>query len=120
MSKDGFYERLHGRDGYVYYVEGGRLCEISCEYGGKGFVFGYMNLREWVIPEGVAIDKEHQLKILHDLRLWLKQRRRKSDIDLPIRIELADRRCAWKECEEQKIKGSAYCPRHYDLNLLYE
>ena len=123
LSKDGFHNRIHGRDGYIYYVEDGCLCEMYCESSGVtryDILLAPLDLRKWQRPEGMPIQQDKQLEILNKLRSWLKVQKLRSNIDPPINIELADGRCAWKDCDQQKMKGSAYCPHHYDLNLLRE
>ena len=121
LLKDGFYDRRHGRDGYIYYVEDGHLCEMYCEMSGVetyDILLAPVDLRKWIRPEGIPIQRDRQLEILRKLRSWLKEQKTKSNIDSPTNIELAEGRCAWKDCDQQKIKGLAYCPYHYDLNLL--
>ncbi len=78
----------------------------------------YMGLKEWANPKGVKIDKEHRLKILYRLRRWLKEQDIRSNLDLPSEIETVEARCMWRDCAERRIKGSVFCMRHYDLNLL--
>ncbi len=77
-----------------------------------------MDLREWDEPRGKEIDTEHQLKILQCLRQWLKTQNIRSNIDLPLEVTTTDQECVWADCSGRRIKGSPYCPRHYDLNLL--
>ena len=120
-TEDGFFLRRRGRDGYIYYGEDGRLCKLYYEMSGAAMydiLLAPLDLREWMRPEGMLIQRSKQLDILHKLRSWLKEQKLRSNIDLPANTEILDRRCAWKDCCKQKMKGSAYCPYHYDLNLL--
>jgi len=112
-----------GRDGIITYHEGAMSIEIYWERSGSplyDICLATIDLREWKNPKGVKIDKEHQLEILRNLRQWLKDQNIKSNIDLHSEIETIDRRCAWRKCDQRRIKGSAYCPYHYDYNLLRE
>ena len=115
ISENGFHDCDHGRGGVIYYVEDGYLCEI-----GYDIILAPVDLRKWERPEGKTIPQDKQLEILRKLRSWLKEQKLRNNIDLPTNIEFADRRCAKKGCNEQRIKGSAYCRKHYDLNLLRE
>ena len=54
------------------------------------------------------------VKVMHDIEIKALPK------DLPSEIETKDRRCHWGSCRERKVTGSAYCPRHRDLNLLCE
>ena len=122
IAKNGFYNCCHGRYGYIYYVEDGHLCEIYYEPS-DGLPFNIalssLDLRKWARPEGKTIPRDKQLEILHKLRSWLREQKLRTGIDQPTTLQV-DRRCAWRECTERRIKGSAYCPHHYDLNLLRE
>ena len=121
MSQDGFFARDHVRDGYIYYVEDGRLCEIyyegSCRETHSIGVLP-IDLREWIYPKGEKIDMEHQLTILRDLHQWLKNQNIRSNLDLPSGSTVTDQPCVWAHCGKPRIKGSAYCLHHYELNLL--
>ena len=123
IAKNGFYNCYHGREGFIYYVEDGHLCEIGYESSGVkeyDIALASVDLREWERPKGMTIPRDKQLEILQELRSWLKEQKLRTRIDLRTNIEFVDRRCAWKECNEKRIKGSAYCPHHYDTNLLRE
>lgn len=109
--------------GPIFYREEDRRVNIYWERSGHpdyDIGIGPINLREWHEPKGTKIDKGHQLKILRKLRQWLKDQNMKSALDLPSEIETKDQRCCWKNCSERKVTGSAFCPRHRDLNLLVE
>ena len=101
--------------GPIVYREGTLSVEIPWEWSGNpkyDICFAPIDLRGW--------DEEHRLKILGKLRHWLKDKNMKSNIDLPSEIETTDQPWRWANCSERRIKGSAYCPRHRDLNLLRE
>lgn len=122
ITKNGFHNCYHGRGGYIYYVEDGHLCEIFYELS-DGLPFNIalssLDLRRWARPEGKSIPQDKQLEILRKLRSWLREQKLRTGIDKPTTPQV-DRRCAWRECTERRIKGFAYCPHHYDLNLLRE
>ena len=121
LLKDGFYDCRRGRDGYIYYVEDDHLCEMYWETSGVrkyDILLAPVDLRKWIRPEGMPIPLDRQLDILRKLRSWLKEQKTRSNIDPPINVELGEGRCAWKDCDQQKMQGLAYCPYHYDLNLL--
>ena len=111
------------RSGPIVYREEAPSVKIAWEWSGnpnRDICFGYIDLRERHEPKGTKIDKEHQLKILRKLRQWLKDQNIRSPLDLGLETETIDQRCCWADCSELKVKGSAYCPRHRDLNLLRE
>jgi hypothetical protein len=123
LSKDGFYDRRHGRDGYIYYVENGRLCEMYYELSCvKDYDINFfpIDLREWLNPKGTKIAVEHQLRILCNLRQWLTNENIKSSVDLPSELTITDQSCVWANCNEHKIKGFAICLHHYNLSFLVE
>lgn len=110
-----------GRDGTIV-KEAGKTIEVYWETSGLSqydIVFGYLDLREWKDPKGERISREKQIEILHLLRAWLHEQELKSNINQPYTVETTRNPCAGAGCScREKVKGSAYCPRHYDENLL--
>lgn len=122
VTRNGFHNCCHGRSGYIYYAEDGHLCETYYEASGneKSDIVLWPGFKRWVMPEDIEIPQDKRLEILHRLRPWLQDQKLKAGIDLPANIEFEDKPCIWGNCDERKIKGSVYCLRHYDLNLLGE
>ncbi|MHC4167870.1 MAG: hypothetical protein ACYSWQ_13000 [Planctomycetota bacterium] len=120
MTDHQFIMSDSGRCGTITYHEGVRRIEIYWEISGNpdGDIVVWPNLREWSSPENTTIGKEHQLEILRSLRQWLKNRNKKSNIDLPSEVTTTDKPCIWANCDDRKIKGSPYCLRHYELDML--
>ncbi len=77
-----------------------------------------VDLRHWDEPYGEMVPQHEQIEILHKLRSWTKSQGIRSDIDLPLDAEIEDVPCLMAECNGLRIRGSAYCSRHYDENLL--
>ena len=123
MPNHQFVMNKSGLSGIITYHEGVNSIDIYWEISGStdhDIVFCPIDLREWDNPKGTKISTEHQLEILRNLRVWLNNQNIKSNIDLPLEVTITDQQCMWANCSERKIKGSAYCLYHYDLNLLFE
>ena len=73
---NGFTLRSSGRDGYVYYRDGGRLIEFYWEMSGNPSYDIIMNLSalgSWIQPVPEPIDEAKRRAIETDLRSWLGQ-----------------------------------------------
>lgn len=109
----------------------GRCGIITCNYQNKIFEFEYemsgsshydiimtpIDLKMLNNQNTVTINEDSKSEILNHLRVWLKSKRIRSDIDLPNKIEFENELCICSECNNNRIKESAYCLRHYDKNL---
>ena len=113
------------REVNIYYYEGENYIKISGEYSSffkkyKITFYPLLNLKKWINLPGTEIDLDHQLEILYRLREWLKENKIKSNIDIPKKIKTSNQRCHWKNCTENKIESSAFCLKHFNLNLLVQ
>ena len=121
MNENDFQMNGSGRSGTITYASEGSRVEIYWEMSGVpqyDILLAPIDLREWTEPKGVKLQSEDQKSILRKLRKWTKERKLKTDIDLPDNLELEDKACAWMGCNERRLMGLAYCPRHYDESLL--
>ena len=120
MNQNDFKMNNDGRCGTITYRSGGNKIEIEWEMSGSpehDILLAPMDLREWSEPKGVKIPFEIQIEILKKLRSWFKDKNLKSDIDFPV-LDVEDKKCVWAGCRSNRLKGLAYCSRHYDENLL--
>ena len=109
------------RNGCIIYKSDDKNLEIYWEMSGVpeyDMLLAPVDLREWKYPKDEKIPRNKHMEILHKLRDWLRDQRLKSDIDLPSRVEFADKPCGWVECNQQQVKGSAYCLDHLNEILL--
>lgn len=116
-----FYMNASGRCGTIVYYEADRSKEMYWEMSGSSeydILLAPLDLREWDSPKGVSIETDHQVTILHRMRNWLDENNYRSNISLPKTIEMTGQSCAWSGCSAMKIEGSAFCLKHYDINLL--
>lgn len=120
MNEHKFIMSSSGRCGTITYSEGERSIDIYWEISAHPHedIVIWPNLKEWSYPENATINKEHQLEILRDLRQWLKNQNKKSNIDLPSDVSTTDKACVWANCDDRRIKGSPYCLRHYELDMI--
>ena len=116
-----FTMKPSGRSGAIVYQSGVYKIEIEYEMSGSlenDILLAPMDLREWSEPEGSEIPGEKQIEILDKLRSWTNTQKLKTDIDLPLNLDVEDEPCAWSGCNKNRIKDSAYCSIHYDETLL--
>ena len=120
-NENQFKMNRSGRSGSITYQSGDKKIEIYWEMSGVpeyDILLAPIDLKEWYNPKGVKIPLEVQMQILQELRSWFKEQNLKTEIDLPYNLELEDKPCSWVGCNKHRLKGFAYCSRHYDENLL--
>jgi len=98
-------------------------CQINIDYEMSGsseydILIAPLDINYWHKPPNIKISSETQLELLSELRNWLSLQKIKSNIDLPNMIEFEKIKCAFGQCKNNRIKGYAYCLRHYNLSLL--
>jgi hypothetical protein len=73
---DGLTLRRRGREGSLYYKEGGCVLELGLELAGKAdqdITISRACLRQWTIPKSQPISPEKQLELETLVREWLKK-----------------------------------------------
>lgn len=83
IKMNGFYLKMNGRSGTIYFVKDGKLCEIDCEMSGvKKFdiIIYSEGLLEWVLPEKLLIHQDERKEIIECLKFWLDKQGVKYDL----------------------------------------
>ena len=82
LLKDGFHLKQDGRAGTIYYVAGGRFCEIYYELSAVPqfhILIFFENLTECSQPKQ-RITEEEKIKLRQELSKWLLQEGIKNDL----------------------------------------
>ncbi|NNT73254.1 hypothetical protein HKT18_13600 [Flavobacterium sp. IMCC34852] len=83
IRENGFHMKSEGRSGTIYFVQENQVCEIYFEVSGvKEFdiLISFEGLTEWELPERKTIGKTEKEEILEKLKIWLKEKKIKSDL----------------------------------------
>ena len=112
-----------GRSGYLLYREAGRELRVYWEGSGApqfDILLAPLTLSRWTFPANAPlIPLDDQLAILRNIRGWLAEQGIRSDLTRPPQTGAATTEaCHWRQCTNEALQGSAYCPEHYDQSLL--
>jgi hypothetical protein len=122
LPKDvSFKMERDGRCGNIIYRDGDRVLKMYWEISAVrkyDILLAPIDLRQWGEPGNEKIDQDEQLEILDQLRSWLQWEGIKSNIDRDSNALLDTRSCVHMKCNQPRIKGVAYCRKHFDINLL--
>lgn len=84
VDKDGFHIQKGGRDGTIYYIENGKVCEIYWEISGipqYDILVRFDVVDAWVLPTKQPFAADEKKKIERALILWLKEENIRADIN---------------------------------------
>jgi hypothetical protein len=82
--EQGFTFRPYGRQGYIYYREGGNVLELAWEIAGpddRDIIVFLRGLQRWAIPAEDPVDHEKQVALNLALREWLQRNRVRAIFD---------------------------------------
>ena len=79
INKDGVHLKSHGRTGYLYIVDKGKICEVGFELGINGLILYFESLNDWSLPTKKRISDKEKEEIRNYITDWAK--RTKSDIE---------------------------------------
>lgn len=119
MNSYSFTMNARGRTGSISCTDGQNVTDIDWEMSGSpeyDILLAPLDLRSWA--SGAQIPRDAQLGILAELRKWLVGQKIRSDAAAPHSNDRRPEACRRAGCSELAIMGSAYCPLHYDQNLL--
>lgn len=85
LKVNGFHIKHHGRSGMIYYIDDGKVLEISFEMSGVrqyDLLLYFDTIKGWTIPKNEPFAFNQQSEIRERLLEWLKSKRLKSDLEL--------------------------------------
>lgn len=121
MSSLSFRMNTSGRCGEIECFDQGNVVRIYWEMSGSpkyDLLLAPLNLTSWSTGAKSPIPRSRQREILVALRQWLRSKRLRTDIDIPVNRRTSNEKCRWSGCEQRQLVGLAYCPEHYDESLL--
>ena len=83
INKNGFYLKPDYRAGSIYYVNNNQLCQIYIEQSGVkelDILIFFDQLSHWELPIRKEITEDEKKLIFKKLKIWLKQKKLKSDL----------------------------------------
>lgn len=81
IDKDGVHLKSHGRTGFIYVVDNGRIAEIEFELGVNGLILYFSNMTNWELPTRLLLTTEEKLNIRNKISNWSTTTRNAIEFD---------------------------------------
>lgn len=81
MNNDGLHFKTHGRNGFFYYVDKGRLAEIEYELGVNGLIIWFNSTNNWAKPNQLPLTTDEKLTIKTEIEKWADKTKNAIDFD---------------------------------------
>jgi len=81
MNNDGLHFKSHGRNGFFYYVNKGRLVEIEYELGVNGLIIWYNSTHNWAIPDKLPLTTDKKMTIKAEIEKWADSTKNAIEFD---------------------------------------
>ena len=69
-DKEGIHLKSHGRSGFIYFVDKGRIAEIDFELGTNGLILFFEKIDHWTVPTKIKMTNEERNEIKQRLTTW--------------------------------------------------
>jgi hypothetical protein len=81
IDKDGIHLKSHGRTGFIYVVDNGKIAEIEFELGVNGLILYFSNMTNWELPTRLLMTTEEKLNIRNKISNWSTETRNAIEFD---------------------------------------
>ena len=81
MNNDGLHFKSHGRNGFFYFVDKGRLAEIEYELGVNGLIIWFNSIDNWAKPNKLPLTTDEKLTIKTEIEKWADKTKNSIDFD---------------------------------------
>lgn len=81
MNKDGLHFKSHGRNGFFYFIDKGRLAEIEYELGVNGLIIWFNATDNWAKPNKLQLTTDEKLTIKTEIEKWAEKTKNSIDFD---------------------------------------
>ncbi|MFD1096121.1 hypothetical protein [Salegentibacter chungangensis] len=81
MNNDGLHFKSHGRNGFFYFVDKGRLAEIEYELGVNGLVIWFNSTDYWAKPNKLHLTRDEKLIIKTEIAKWADKTKNAIEFD---------------------------------------
>ena len=81
ITKDGVHLKSHGRSGFLYITDNGKIAEVEFELGMNGLILYFNSLTDWSLPTNQIITVEEKQKIKSDINNWARNTKNAIEFD---------------------------------------
>jgi len=81
MNREGIHLKSHGRSGFIYLVDKGRIAELEFELGVNGLILYFDTVDHWTIPEKTKMTEEERELMQTQLTNWSTETKNKIEFN---------------------------------------
>jgi hypothetical protein len=81
MNIDGLHFKSHGRNGFFYFVDKGRLAEIEYELGVNGPIIWFSSTDNWAAPDKLPLTRDEKMTIKTEIEKWADRTKNAIEFD---------------------------------------
>ena len=81
LTKDGVHLKSHGRSGFLYITENGKIAEVEFELGMNGLILYFNCLTNWSLPTKQTLTADEKQKIKIDINNWATKTKNAIEFD---------------------------------------
>jgi hypothetical protein len=70
LTKEGVHLKSHGRNGYLYITDNGKIAEVEFELGMNRLIIYFNSLTNWLLPSKQTLTAEEKQKIKIAINKW--------------------------------------------------
>ena len=81
ITKEGVHLKSHGRSGFLYITENGKIAEVEFELGMNGLILYFNSLTNWSLPTKQTLTADEKQKIKIDINNWATKTKNAIEFD---------------------------------------
>lgn len=81
MNIDGLHFKSHGRNGFFYFVDRGRLAEIEYELRVNGLIIWFNSTDNWAVPDKLPLTRDEKMTIKTEIEKWADRTKNAIEFD---------------------------------------
>ena len=81
LTKDGVHLKSHGRSGFLYITDNGKIAEVEFELGMNGLILYFNSLTNWSLPTKQTLTVDEKQKIKSDINNWATNTKNAIEFD---------------------------------------
>ena len=81
LTKEGVHLKSHGRSGFLYITDNGRIAEVEFELGMNGLILYFNSLTNWSLPTKQTLTVDDKQKVRNDIINWATKTKNAIEFD---------------------------------------
>lgn len=81
ITKEGVHLKSHGRSGFLYITDNGKITEVEFELGINGLILYFNSLTNWFLPKKQTLTADEKQKIKIDINNWATKTKNAVEFD---------------------------------------